>query len=126
VEGDGNSRWARRYRDLNATAKDEFPVLSDFLAAGMTDYVAIINRFAPQGVIGEMDGLYSSWATRVPDGFSDGQVAALQRRVALRRRLFCPVATTMISSSRCVSRNFAMSFSDAPSIDLRLKKRRYA
>jgi adenylate cyclase len=66
-------------RRLNATAKDEFPVLSDFLAAGMTDYVAIINRFAPQGVIGEMDGFYSSWATRVPDGFSDGQIAALQR-----------------------------------------------
>ncbi len=66
-------------RRLNATAKDEFPVLSDFLAAGMTDYVAIINRFAPQGVIGEMDGFYSSWATRVSDGFSDGQIAALQR-----------------------------------------------
>ena len=66
-------------RRLNATAKDEFPVLSDFLAAGMTDYVAIINRFAPPGVIGEMDGFYSSWTTRVPDGFSDGQIAALQR-----------------------------------------------
>jgi adenylate cyclase len=66
-------------RRLNATAKGEFPVLSDFLAAGLTDYVAIINRFAPQGVIGEMDGFYSSWATRVPDGFSDGQIAALQR-----------------------------------------------
>jgi adenylate cyclase len=66
-------------RRLNAIAKDEFPVLSDFLAAGMTDYVAIINRFAPQGVIGEMDGFYSSWATRVPDGFSDSQIAALQR-----------------------------------------------
>jgi adenylate cyclase len=66
-------------RRLNATAKDEFPVLSDFLAAGLTDYVAIISRFAPEGVIGEMDGVYSSWATRLPDGFSEGQVAALQR-----------------------------------------------
>jgi len=66
-------------RRLNATAKDEFAVLSDFLAAGMTDYVAIISRFAPEGVIGEMDGVYSSWATRAPDGFSDGQIAALQR-----------------------------------------------
>src|SRR5260370_34341965 len=66
-------------RRLNATAKDEFAVLSDLLAAGMTDYVAIISRFAPEGVIGEMDGVYSSWATRVPDGFSDGQIAALQR-----------------------------------------------
>jgi adenylate cyclase len=50
-----------------------------FLAAGMTDYVALITRFAPEGIIGEMDGLYSSWATRLPDGFSDGQVVALKR-----------------------------------------------
>jgi adenylate cyclase len=66
-------------RRLNAAAKDEFAVLSDLLAAGMSDYVAIISRFAPEGVIGEMDGLYSSWATAVPDGFSDGQIAALKR-----------------------------------------------
>jgi adenylate cyclase len=72
----GDSYLRRR---LNATAKDEFAVLSDLLAAGMTDYVAIISRFAPEGVIGEMDGVYSSWATRVPDGFSNDQIAAVQR-----------------------------------------------
>jgi adenylate cyclase len=65
-------------RRLDVTAKDEFPGLSDFLAAGMTDYVAIISRFAPEGVIGEMDGVYSSWATKAPGGFSDEQIAALQ------------------------------------------------
>jgi adenylate cyclase len=66
-------------RRLNAATKDEFPVLSDFLASGMTDYVAIINRFAAEHVLGEMDGVYSSWTTRAPDGFSDAQIAALQR-----------------------------------------------
>ena len=65
-------------RRLDATTKDEFSVLSDLLAAGMTDYVAIISRFAAERVIGEMDGVYSSWATRAPDGFSDGQIAALR------------------------------------------------
>ena len=45
----------------------------------MTDYVAIINRFAAEHVLGEMDGVYSSWATRAPAGFSDGEMAALQR-----------------------------------------------
>jgi len=30
-------------------------------------------------VIGETDGVYSSWATAVPDGFSDSQIAALKR-----------------------------------------------
>jgi adenylate cyclase len=66
-------------RHLNATTKDEFSWLSDLRAAGMTDYVAIISRFAAEGTIGEMDGVYSSWATKVPDGFSDGQIAALTR-----------------------------------------------
>ena len=66
-------------RRLNATTKDEFSVLADLLAAGMTDYVAIINRFATKRVLGEMDCVYSSWATKVPGGFSDGQIAALQR-----------------------------------------------
>ena len=66
-------------RRLNATTKDEFSVLSDLLATGMTDYVAIISRFAAERVIGEMDGVYSSWSTRVPGGFSDSQVVALQR-----------------------------------------------
>ena len=47
-------------------------------AAGMTDYVAIIVRFAAAGTIGEMDAVYSAWATRAPDGFNDAQIEALQ------------------------------------------------
>jgi adenylate cyclase len=74
----GDSLLRRR---LNNATKDEFPVLSDLLAAGLTDYVAIISRFAPEGVIGEMDGVYSSWATRVPAGFSDSQIATLKQVV---------------------------------------------
>ena len=68
-------------RRLDAATKDEFTVLSDLLAAGMTDYVAIISRIAAERAIGEMDGVYSSWATSAPGGFSDGQIAALQRIV---------------------------------------------
>ena len=74
----GNSLLRRR---LNADTVDEFSLLPDWLAVGMTDYVAIITRFAAEGVIGEMDAVYSSWATRAPDGFSDGQIAALERIV---------------------------------------------
>jgi adenylate cyclase len=55
--------------------------LSDLYADGMTDYVAIINRFATAGVIGEMDGVYSSWATGSPGGFSDDHIVALERLV---------------------------------------------
>jgi adenylate cyclase len=46
---------------------------------GMTDYLALIHRFADEGVIGEMDCVYSSWATDAADGFDDADVHALQR-----------------------------------------------
>jgi adenylate cyclase len=74
----GESFWRRR---LNAATGDEFSVLPEWRAEGMTDYVAIITRFAAEGVIGEMDGVYSAWATRDPEGFTDDQIAALKRIV---------------------------------------------
>ena len=72
-------------RRLNADTKDEFSLLPEWLAAGMTDYVAIITRFAPEGVIGEMDGVYSSWATDVPAGFSVPSFALAIKSVSLAR-----------------------------------------
>ena len=47
----------------------------------MTDYVAIISRFGPEGIIGEMDCVYSSWITARADGFADAHIAALARVV---------------------------------------------
>src|ERR1700756_3267588 len=46
---------------------------------GMTDYLALVHRFAEEGVIGEMDCVYSSWATDAADGFDDTDVLAVQR-----------------------------------------------
>jgi len=68
-------------RRLSAATKDEFSQLPDWLAAGMTEYVAIITRFAAENVMGDMDGVYSSWGTRAPDGFDDTQISALKRVV---------------------------------------------
>ena len=68
-------------RRLSAETKDEFSLLPDWHAAGLTDYVAIINRFAAEGIIGEMDAVYSSWGTRDPEGFDDREIAALERVV---------------------------------------------
>jgi adenylate cyclase len=66
-------------RRLDADTKDEFSMLPDWLAAGITDYVAIITRFAAEGVLGEMDAVYSSWGAPGRDGFSDAHIAALER-----------------------------------------------
>jgi adenylate cyclase len=68
-------------RRLTAASEAEFPVLRDYTGAGMSDYVAIISRFAPEGTIGEMDCVYSSWVTARADGFTDADIAALTRVV---------------------------------------------
>jgi len=68
-------------RRLTTDTQDEFSLLPEWLAAGMTDYVAIITRFAAEGIIGEMDAVYTSWGTRAPEGFSDGQIATLKHFV---------------------------------------------
>jgi adenylate cyclase len=68
-------------RDLAASSDSEFPVLAEVRAAGMTDYVAIISRFAAEGVIGEMDCVYSSWTTKQAGGFTDGELTALKQIV---------------------------------------------
>ena len=64
---------------VNPATADEYSFLLDLLAAGMTDYIAMITRFAPDGIIGEMDAVYSSWTTRAAGGFSDWHIDALKR-----------------------------------------------
>jgi adenylate cyclase len=70
-------------RRLNGTTEDEFPLLTQWRAEGITDYLAIITPFAADGAIGEMDALYSSWATNEAAGFKNEQIAALERVVPI-------------------------------------------
>ncbi|HWB48989.1 MAG TPA: adenylate/guanylate cyclase domain-containing protein [Stellaceae bacterium] len=51
-----------------------FPQLDALAAEGMTEYLALINRFARTGVLGEMDCVYSYWVTDRAGGFSDAEV----------------------------------------------------
>jgi adenylate cyclase len=57
----------------------DFPALAQARDAGIAEYLALVHRFAAEGVIGDMDCIYSSWASDAPAGFGDGAVAALQR-----------------------------------------------
>ncbi len=58
-----------------------FPVLEEMREAGITDYLALVNRFAADGVIGEMDCILSSWMTDAPEGFGESALAELRRIV---------------------------------------------
>ena len=66
-------------RKLSAEAIAEFPVFNELFTAGMTEFVAVVDRFGTDAVIGDMDCVYSSWSTDAPAGFTDWQVRALRR-----------------------------------------------
>jgi len=70
-------------RRLAAESREEFSIFPELIDAGMTDYVAMVNRFATEAIIGDMDGIYSSWATDAPTGFNDADIAALCRLAPL-------------------------------------------
>ena len=89
LELTGESLLRRR---ISAETEAEFPIFSDLRAEGMTDYLAITNRFAAEGIIGDMDCVYSSWATDAPQGFHDSDVDDLSRLMPL-------VALTLKSAS---------------------------
>jgi adenylate cyclase len=86
-------------RRVTAESESEFPILRDYRTAGMTDYVAVISRFAPEGVIGEMDCVYSAWMTARADGFADADVAALTRVVPMLALAFKAVALARMTGT---------------------------
>jgi adenylate cyclase len=88
---------------VTAATEGDFPILSELRAEGITDYIAIANRFATEGVIGDMDCVYSSWATAAPDGFAADDVADLRRLVpflalALKSASLARVAQTLVET----------------------------
>jgi adenylate cyclase len=68
-------------RRLTPDGAVEFPILAEMRSLGITDYLAMNNRFAADGAIGEMDCILSSWATDAPDGFGEAALAMLRRLV---------------------------------------------
>ena len=59
----------------------EFPILDELIQGGATDYLAVLCFLGDAAQLGEIDCVYSSWATRHPGGYSDTQAAALERLV---------------------------------------------
>jgi adenylate cyclase len=70
----GATALRRRFGD----GPEEFPLLEDLRREGMTDYVAMINRFGSAGAIGMMDCTFSSWTTDRAEGYAQADVAALE------------------------------------------------
>ncbi len=81
----------------------EFPVLDELGQQGMTDYVAIVNRFGADGAIGMMDCTFSSWATNREGGFADADLEALEFLVpslalAIKSASIARIAETLVET----------------------------
>jgi adenylate cyclase len=100
LEESGESLLQRR---LSAETEAEFAIFPELRADGMTDYVAIANRFAGGAIIGDMDCVYSSWATDVSRGFSDNDVGDLCRlmpflALAVKSASLARIAGTLVET----------------------------
>lgn len=100
LEESGESLLRRR---LSAATEAEFSVFPELRAAGMTDYVAMANRFTGEETIGRMDCVYSSWATDAPQGFADEDIAHLQRlmpflALAVKSASLARIAGTLVET----------------------------
>jgi adenylate cyclase len=73
-----SGEWQMRRRLAVGEGTNEFPLLADLAAQGGTDYFARIVRFGDRGSIGETRGLATSWTTREPGGFAEGDLALIE------------------------------------------------
>jgi adenylate cyclase len=115
-EGDAAERWRRtafyalltsgeamlRVR-LAAPDAPNYAIFDEFRADGVVEYIALIHRFAAEGTIGEMDCVYTSWATAAPAGFSDHDIGALRRLsaalgLAVKSASLARIAQTLVET----------------------------
>jgi len=116
VESEAAANWRRStYYHLLMSGEDflrrrigpghveDFSVLADLRAEGQTDYLALIHRFAAEGVIGEMDSFYSSWTTDIESGFTDEQISLVRElasplMLALKCASLARIAQTLVET----------------------------
>ena len=77
----GNEKSLRRRLDDEYQA-GEFELLDRLKAEGATDYLAFINRHTDPSINGKLGDFVSSWAIDRPGGFSDDELAQMDRLVS--------------------------------------------
>jgi len=115
-EGEAHERWRQSAfyallesgepmlrRRLAPDQASEFAMVEPLRAEGMRDYVALIHRFAADRVIGEMDCVYTQWATGVPEGFGEREIALVRRLsaalgLAVKTAALSRIAATLVET----------------------------
>jgi adenylate cyclase len=93
-EGDAADNWRRSVffhmlendhdeltLDLMDPATERFSIVGDLAKGGHRHGTVFLHRFGEAGTMGQMDCLYSYWATRNGEGFTEQQASALRELV---------------------------------------------
>ena len=64
--------------DLSDRGTHDFTQARDLWSKGHQHFVAYVHMFGEAATIGQMDGLYTYWVTRNPEGFGEKGLAALR------------------------------------------------
>jgi adenylate cyclase len=98
---DGKEDWLRCRLTPDATF--DFPVIEEMREQGLTDYLAMIHRFSTEGTLGEMDCIYSSWASDLSNGFSEADLALIRKLapplgLAMKAASLTRIARTLVET----------------------------
>lgn len=73
-------RYEARFDISKGEGCNQFPILAELREQGGTDYLYMMAPFTDDdSALRRMDGLVSSWSTKQPGGFSDGEVEIIRR-----------------------------------------------
>jgi adenylate cyclase len=96
-------RDAMRHRLADGEGCAQFPLLADLAGQGGVDYWARIVSFGERTRLGETRGVATSWTTRDPAGFSDGDLALIEATLpafalAFKATMWFDTARTVVAT----------------------------
>lgn len=80
-----------------------FSVYDDLRAEGLRDYLVLLRSLDKDSRFGEIDCVYSSWASRAAEGFSDADIAVIEEvfpafGLALKQHITADIAQTLVET----------------------------
>ncbi len=95
-----SSETSLRRRVHAGEGVDEFPVLAELRAEGVTDYLCFRHRLGGENPLFGIDAIYSSWSTERGGGFGDGDVETMAHcvpalSVAAKAAAFAQIARNL-------------------------------
>lgn len=80
-----------------------FPVYDELRDEGLRDYLVLLRSLEKESRFGEIDCVYSSWATRTAEGFSEEDIAVIEGifpffSLALKQMITADIAQTLVET----------------------------